>query len=69
MKTGNGNGSHLRVPSLVPQYGGQYILPFSVQEDFAARLARLNAEGRLPTLMRVRTVLARILEDGTKDAN
>jgi len=46
----NGNGNHLRQASRIPQYDGQYVLPFAVQEAFAARLTRLKAEGRLPTL-------------------
>jgi len=63
MKTpGNGHGNHIRIPSLVPQYPDQFILPLSIQEDFAARLARLKAEGRLPSLEQVRAVVARTLE-------
>ncbi len=68
MTNGNsrGNGNHLRVPTLsrTPQFDGQFVLPFSIQEDFAARLVRLRAEGRLPTLAQVQAVIARVLEDG-----
>jgi len=64
MKTpSNGSPTRLRQPSLIPQYDGQCVLPLSIQEDFAARLAQLQAEGRLPTLEQVRTVVARTLDE------
>ena len=59
----HGNGNHVRQPSLTPQYAEQFILPLSTQEDFAERLARLKAEGRLPSLEQVQKVIARTLAE------
>jgi hypothetical protein len=50
----------LRQPSLVPQYDGQGVLPLSVQEDFAARIARLKAEGRMPPFDKVLEIVKRV---------
>jgi hypothetical protein len=62
MKTpSNGSPTPLRQPSLIPQHPEQFILPLSIQEDFAARLAQLQAEGRLPSLELVREVITRTL--------
>lgn len=55
----NGSGTCLRRPSRIPQYPQQFILPFAVQEDFAARLVRLKAEGKLPKLCDVLRIVKR----------
>lgn len=73
----NGNGHRplqlmlfeIRKPSLTPQYPGDYILPLSIQEDFAARAKRLKAEGKMPRFEELLNVVSQAYANGAIESD